>query len=555
MCDDRSPAVRKGRGRYPPCSVHLLRDDPLLLVFVVAAVGFLAGRIRVGGFGFGVAAVLFAGLAFGMADPTLKVPRSLWTLGLVLFVYTVGLAAGPGFLTALRRRGVGANVAVLVALITAAGAVAATGLAFGLGAEATAGAYTGGLTNTPALAASLEALKQIEPESGFDAASGQILVGYSLGYPLGVTIALLAVFAVTRRRRSTEPAAAPDAMVVRTALVEHDGLGTLGELRREAGDAVTFGRIKRRSHLFVAEDDLELSLGDLVTVVGPDTEVAAVVARVGRESTEHVELDRGDVDFRRIVVSSHAVAGRTVADLDLSTDHGGVVTRVRRGDVDMVAAPGLVLELGDRVRVVAPPGRMTEIAHFFGDSYRELRELDVLSFSVGIALGLLVGAITIPLPGGGDFSLGFAGGPLVVGLVLGAIGRSGPIVWQLPHSANLTLRQLGTVLFLAGIGVNAGDAFGDTILSRDAIGVVVASVVVAATASLVTVLIGTFVLRLPVRMLTGLLSGMQTQPAVLAYASEQTEDDTEVNVAYATVVPLAMILKIVLAPLLLRLLS
>ena len=139
--------------------------------------------------------------------------------------------------------------------------------------------------------------------------------------------------------------------------------------------------------------------------------------------------------------------------------------------------------------------------------------------------------------------------------MLGAIGRTGPIVWQLPHSANLTLRQLGTVLFLAGIGVNAGDAFGDTILSRDALGVIAAAVVVAATASLVTVLIGALVLHLPVRTLTGIVSGMQTQPAVLAYASEQTEDDTEVNVGYATVVPLAMILKIVLAPLLLRLLS
>jgi putative transport protein len=214
-----------------------------------------------------------------------------------------------------------------------------------------------------------------------------------------------------------------------------------------------------------------------------------------------------------------------------------------------------LLEIGDRVRVVAPPSRMDEIARFFGDSYRELRELDVLSFSVGIALGLLLGTIEVPLPGGGTFSLGFAGGPLIVGLVLGALGRTGPIVWQLPHSANLTLRQLGTVLFLAGIGVNAGQAFGDTILSREAISVLAAALVVAATASLVTVLAGTLLLQLPARTMIGVVAGMQTQPAVLAYASEQTEDDSEVNVGYATVVPLAMILKIVLAPLLLRLLS
>jgi len=535
--------------------VSLLRDDPLLLVFVVAAVGYLAGRIRVGGFGFGVAAVLFAGLAFGMADPLLKVPRSLWTLGLVLFVYTVGLAAGPGFVTALRRRGVGANIAVLVAVVTAAGTIAATGLAVGLGPEATAGAYAGGLTNTPALAASLEALKGMVPEQSFDAASGQILVGYSLGYPIGVTIALLAVFLIMRRRGPKEAPEDGTEIVVRTALVEHAGLGTLGELQAESGDAVAFGRVERDEVQFVADDEVELHPDDLVTVVGTDRAVAEVVAQLGSESAEHVELDRGDVDFRRMVVSHRAVAGLTIADLDLQEKHGATVTRVRRGDVDMVAAPGLVLELGDRVRVVAPPDRMTETARLFGDSYRELRELDVLSISVGVALGLLLGAINVPLPGGGSFALGFAGGPLIVGLVLGAVGRTGPIVWQLPHSANLTLRQLGTVLFLAGIGVNAGDAFGDTILSLDALGVIAAAVVVAATASLATVLIGTLVLRLPARTLTGIVSGMQTQPAVLAYASEQTEDDTDVNVAYATVVPLAMILKIILAPLLLRLLS
>ena len=261
-------------------------------------------------------------------------------------------------------------------------------------------------------------------------------------------------------------------------------------MQARSEDAVTFGRVKRGDELFVASDDVELLPGDLVTVVGPAPDADAVVTALGRESTEHVELERGEVDFRRIVVSQRAVAGRTVAELELQSHHGGAVTRVRRGDVDMVAAPDLVLELGDRVRVVAPPSRMDEIARYFGDSYRELRELDVLSFSVGVALGLLVGAIDVPLPGGGTFSLGFAGGPLVVGLLLGAIGRTGPIVWQLPHSANLTLRQLGTVLFLAGIGVNAGDAFGDTILSRDALGVVAAAIVVAATASLATVLIG-----------------------------------------------------------------
>jgi putative transport protein len=535
--------------------VSLLRDDPLLLVFVVAAIGYLVGRVRVGGFGFGVAAVLFVGLAFGMADPQLKVPRALWTLGLVLFVYTVGLAAGPGFVAALRRRGAGANGLVLGALCAAAGTIVAVGLAVGLGAEETAGAFAGGLTNTPALAASLEALREIEPEETFDAASGRVLVGYSLGYPIGVTVALLAVFWLVRRRAAIEPSTPPAEIVVRTAVVEATGLGSLGEVRDREGWAVAFGRLKRGEHLSVAHDEVVPRPGDLVSVVGPPEAVAAAVAHLGSESGERLELERAEVDFRRMVVSNRLVAGRTVAALELPHRFGGTVTRVRRGDVDLVATPDLVLELGDRVRVVAPPERMAEIATHLGDSYRALRELDVLSFSVGVALGLLLGALDVPLPGGGSFSLGFAGGPLVVGLALGAVGRTGPVVWQLPHSANLTLRQLGTVLFLAGIGVNAGDAFGDTAFSREALGVVAASVAVAATASLVTVLGGALLLRLPVPALAGIVSGMQTQPAVLAYASEQHADDTEVNVGYATVVPLAIIAKIVLAPALLRLLS
>ncbi len=537
--------------------MSFLRDDPILLVFLVAAAGYLAGRVRIGGaggFGFGIAAVLFVGIGFGAADPTLKVPQPLWQLGLILFVYTVGLATGPGFLTTLRRRGLGANAAVVTAILAGAAAAAGLGSALGLGGAAIAGTFTGGLTNTPALAGTLDALHDLEPGAGFDAQAGEVLVGFSLAYPIGVTIALAAVFALARRRsRFGSPAPSDEALVVRTALVQGEHLGLLGDIRTRLGASVTFGRVKRDGASLLATDDVELRAGDRISIVGAGPAVAAAIAQLGQESAEHVELEREDFDFRRIVVSSRDVAGRTLGELDLPERLGGTVTRVRRGDVDMLAVPELALELGDRVRVVAPRAQMPAISSFFGDSYRALRELDVLSFSVGVALGLALGAVEVPLPGGGSFSLGFAGGPLLVGLALGALGRTGPIVWQLPHSANLTLRQFGIVVFLAGVGVNSGQAFADTIVSREALSVLATAIAVAAAGAAVTVVAGTTLLRLPLATLAGVVAGMQTQPAVLASAAEREQSDTELNVGYVTVVPLAMIAKIVLAPVLLRL--
>ncbi len=531
--------------------VHTLADNPILLLFLVITAGFVLGRIRIAGFSFGIAAVLFAGLAAGAIDPRLMLPEPIWVLGLALFVYTVGLESGPGFFSALRRRGVGANLLVLGCLAAAAATAIGIGVGFlALGGAVATGVFAGGMTNTPALAAAVEAMKGIVPPASFDQMSSEPVAGYSLAYPLGVVIPLLAVYWLMRRAS----ASARPQLVSETALVERSDLPSLGQIREAHGGDVQFGRLRHGQMTVAAADQAVLAPGDLVTLVGEPESVATVVAEIGTRSDDAINLDRHEVDYRRIVVSRKAIAGMRIEELGLQRRFDGTITRVRRGDTDLLADPHMVLELGDRVRVVAPRRRLADISAFFGDSYRALGEVDVLTFAMGLAAGITLGLIPFPFPGPGGFELGSAGGPLVVALVLGALGRTGPFVWQIPHGANLTLRQLGIVLFLAGIGTRAGQTFGATIADSRAVTILVAGALVTTVSVLVALVVGRRVLRLEPNALAGVIAGIQTQPAVLAFATERTSAEREVNLGYASVYPLAVIAKIVVAQVMLRVL-
>ena len=315
------------------------------------------------------------------------------------------------------------------------------------------------------------------------------------------------------------------------------------------GWSVTFGRFRHDGEVSLVTADTRVVPGDLVNVVGTSSQVSAAVDGLGTRSSTHLELDRSVLDFRRMFVSSPRVAGRALGELDLA-HHGASVTRVRRGDTDLVATPDTVLELGDRVRVVAPRHRMPGLAQLFGDSYRAVSEFDVTVFAVGVALGLLLGLVPVPLPGGGTFTLGIAGGPLVVGLVLGAAGRSGRVLWQLPYPASTTLQQLGMVLFLAGVGTRSGWAFASTLGEGGGLALFVAGAVTTCAVAFATLVIGHRWLRIPMGTLIGHVAGLQTQPAVLAFAREQAGEQAP-NLGYAAVYPTAMILKIVVAQLLL----
>ena len=531
--------------------VPLLVHQPLLLLFIVAALGYPLGRYRIQGTSIGVAAVLFVGLAIGALDPRLELPEFPYVFGLVLFVYSVGLTSARGLVTSFRRRSLPEHALVLAVIAGATALTAGLAHALAFTPGTAAGLLAGSLTNTPALAAVVEHVRA--PDPGIAA---EPVIGYSLTYPIGV-IGVIAALILARRlwrvspleeERQLEAAGllAPEPVTQSLVVTRNVGATTFEALRRSHSWEVVFGRVRRGGETHLVEAETAVLPGDIVTVVGRPAEIGRVISDLGQPSDARIDWDRSAVDYRRVFVSRPEVAGRSLADLDLPGQFGAVVTRVRRGDVEMLARDDLVLELGDRVRVVTDRDRLDAVSAFFGDSYRSVSEIDVMAFSVGLALGLLLGTITIPLPGGIDVRLGIAGGPLVAALVLGWLHRSGPVVWVLPYSANLTLRQIGLVLFLAAIGTRAGWEFRTLLATGGGLTIVAAGALVTCATAMGTLWLAHRVLRMPFAVAAGMLAAVQTQPAVLGFAVEQSRSDLP-NLSYARAYPLALVAKIVLA--------
>ncbi len=545
--------------------IDLLIDNPLLLLVLVSTVGYLVGRIKIKGSSLGVAAVLFVGLAAGALHPDLKLPDIIFLLGLVIFVYTIGLSSGAGFFASFRHKGLRDNLFILTMLSVAALITVTAHTVLSLKPAITAGMFAGSLTNTPALAGLLDTINNTAPPDRRDALLSEPVVGYSVAYPMGVLGMILAIFAMQRIWKINYPQDATQLhdfslveqklynRTIRVTQPECTGI-KLRDLVQKYNWHVVFSRVKRGNEITLASGDTQLAPDDLLVVIGTPEDVEQVAPHLGQFSEEHLELDRSAYDFRRIFVSDPRVAGRRLANLNLPQQFGAIATRVRRGDIDLLAQGSTTLELGDRVRVVAHPDDMPAVSKFFGDSYRALSEINLLSLGLGLTLGMLVGLVPLPLPGGITFKLGFAGGPLIIALILGALRRTGPIVWSIPYSANLTLRQMGLILLLAGIGVRSGYTFFTTFAQSGGVSIFVAGTIITCVTAFLTLWIGYKFFKIPFGMLTGMLAALQTQPAVLGYASEQSENDLP-NIGYALIFPIATITKILYAQLLLTLLT
>ena len=515
----------------------LFSSSPLLALFVVVALGAAIGAIRIGPLRFGAAGALFVGLAVSAIHPEVVSTHMsiVQPMGLAFFVYCVGISAGATFFQDLRKQ---TNLLALTTVVCIVGALIALvgGRLLGLSSGLASGLFTGALTAAPALDTATRLTG--DPNAA---------VGYAFGYPIGVIGGILIVTITVTRKwlgpKDTPSLAGASLEAVSVHVSKHINTRDIGAWRDQR---VRLSYLRRDGRTRVTAPGEDLLPGDHVVMVGDPASIKEAAPLVGEILDHNLEDDRSDLAFERIVVSNPDVAGRSVSELNVTKRFGAVITRVRRGDLDLLARDDLDLQLGDHVAVVVPTDELDDIAEWLGDSERRVAEVDGMAFGIGLVLGLLLGVVSFPLPGGQGFQLGAAAGPLIVGMLLGALRRTGPLVWTLPAAANLTIRQIGLMLFLAALGLNAGPQFASLLTSPDGWrAAVLAAVMVVACCVLQA--IGAKFIGLSSARAAGGIAGFLGQPAVLQAADARVTDE-RIEAAYATLFAFAIIIKILLLP-------
>ena len=539
--------------------IEALASNSILLLFVVASIGYLLGTIEIKGSSLGVAAVLFTGLAVGAINDDFKIPDIVFNLGLVLFVYSIGLSSGPAFFKSYKKNGL-RDFGFIVFMLALSGIIAIMMCwLFGLSATTITGIYSGSTTNTPALAGVIDYINNTSAESSSSLVN-EAVIGYSLSYPMGVMGGIIAIILMEKwlkidyneeKRKLRKEYPSDSFLNTATVMITNQDLDhkTLRDIRNDYDWDVVFVRVIRGDDSRLVNWDLEIKIGDILTMVGAKEDLDKATEDLGVKAKSHLEHDRSKFEIRRIFVSKPEVVGHQLSTLNISKKYNAVVTRIRRGDIDMLANDDTVLELGDRIRFIARRKDLASIAELFGDSYTASSKVNIFSFGLGIGLGLVLGMIEIPL-GTFSFKLGYAGGPLIVGLILGALRRTGGLVWTLPYSSTVTLQQLGLILLLAGIGINSGSSFANS-LNLAAIWIFAASVIISLLTALSILYVGYKYVKLPFSILMGMVSN---QPAILDFALNKSGNRIPLY-GYTMMFPIASVMKIIIAQLLYIVLS
>ncbi|MEZ4829398.1 MAG: TrkA C-terminal domain-containing protein [Bacteroidia bacterium] len=536
--------------------IEILNNNPILLLFLVASLGYLAGSIKIRGGALGVSGILFTGLIFGGIDASLQIPEIILQLGLSLFVYSIGLSSGPAFFRSYQKNGL--QDIVFIASMLALSGLFAVGLwyLFDFSAAMIGGVYSGSTTNTAAMAGLLDFIGHSYGTTEGAGIAEDVVVGYSFSYPMGVLGGIIAIVVMEkllkidfekekrdlRKEYPLDEGLTHVVVEITNAEIQETAVR---DLFRKYNWHVVFGRTFRDGKISLTNYDMTLLPGDFITVLGNPEEIRAVVEVLGREVETTVFGDTTVFEGRQILVSNPDVAGRTIAALNIQEKYNAIITRIRRGDIEMLARSSTILEQGDRIRLMARKKDLDELARLFGDSYQDSSKINLFSFGLGIGLGLILGNIQFSFGENLSFKLGFAGGPLVVGLVLGAIRRTGPVVWALPFSANVTLHQIGLILMLACIGVKSGNAFVNS-FSLEGLWIFLASALMSLLTAFSILFFGYKVAGKPFTLLMGMVAN---QPAILDFATNKAGNRIP-EFGFSMMFPIALISKIVIAQIL-----
>lgn len=513
----------------------LLESQLLLTLFLTIALGYLVGEINIKGFSLGSGAVLFVGLAIGGLAPLAAPPALLGTLGLLLFLYGVGIQYGAQFFRGLTsKEGLKANIAAFLGVLGAGFMSIMLISVVGIGPEQALGLFAGSGTSTSTLQAILAAFK-----------SDGAAIGYSIAYPFGVAGPILCIYMLNIWLKPKIEAPEAQRIEAKAIALQNDHFIGLSfpELTSKLPSAIAIAAVRRQGHNRLPDKHLILQKDDVLLVTATDNALLQEAENLlGVARPGSIADDRKDLDYIRVFVSKPSVVGCTIGTLNLPPDIPCSIAHVRRGDNDLLPSADLILEVGDRVGLLVHNSHVKAMRSFFGDSIKGLADFSYISIGLGATIGLLVGLIPLPIPGLGKLSLGLAG-LLLVALYLGKMRRTGPLVWSMPLSANLVLRNFGLTIFLAQVGLAAGPKFFTTISTTGPSSLLYGAIILL-TLVFITSIVSLWIFRLPFDTAIGVIAGATGNPAILAFASRIAPTDRP-DIGYAMIFPSMTILKII----------
>lgn len=508
--------------------------------FTIVAFGFLLGRIKIKGISLDISAVIFVALVFGHFG--IIIPKDFQNIGLVLFIFTIGIQAGPGFFQSFKTQG--KKLIIMAAALILSAGLCTFGVVrlFDIDMNTGIGLLTGALTSTPGLAAAIET-------TGSPLAS----ISYGVAYPFGVIGVILFVSLYPKIFRINLPKASDNYtadersgyadITTQNYIVENKKIvgKSIKELRIRYMTGAVISRVMKDKEAFTPTADTIFKENDIIKAVGSEEALKRVQMLVGSPTDQKIPFGE-KYDMRRVLVTNKDVVNKTLKQLNVLENYGATITNVRRSGVDITPGPQDRIQFGDKLTITCRVDNLKQIVNTFGNDKRLLSSTDFLPICLGIIIGVLLGKITFSL-GGFDFSLGLTGGVLFAGLILGRIGKTGKIMWTMTGSANNLLRQLGLLFFLAAVGTKAGSSLVETFNDSGAILFVAGGII-----TLVPMVVATIVARLAFKMnpltMLGALTGSMTSTPGLA-ATDSLTDTNAPSVAYATVYPIAMVLLII----------